>query len=262
MASTFDRVDFASRLHTRRLGRSLVARARVGSTNDEAWTTAAAHAPDGTVVVADAQSAGRGRLGRIWHTAPGKSLALSVLLRPEGATRALGLLPLAAGLAVAEALDGLGARPALKWPNDVLLAGRKVAGVLCETRRGAAVVGVGVNLAQVAADFPAEIAERATSLALVGIVASREAMAAAFLDAFEARWEALAGGDAVGLLAAWSARADFWGRRVVVRTSGGETGGVARGLDAEGALRLELADGGELAVRAGDLELGETETGT
>ena len=264
MGSTFDRVRFASRLATRRLGRSLILRAEVGSTNDVAWEACADGAPDGTVVVADAQTRGRGRGGRVWHTAPGRALALSVLLRQGGDRRPLGLLPLAAGLAAAEALETLGAAPVLKWPNDVLLGGLKVAGVLCESRRvpdpaggtlDAAVVGVGVNVAQVAADFPAEIAGTATSLALAGLSADREGVAAAILDALEPRWEGLQQGMRDALLEAWSARADFWGAAVAVRTPAGEVRGVARALDPDGALVLVLEDGSEFAVRAGDLDL-------
>jgi BirA family transcriptional regulator, biotin operon repressor / biotin---[acetyl-CoA-carboxylase] ligase len=256
LGSSFDRTRFASRLATRRLGRALIARAAAGSTNDEAWAAFAADAPDGTVVVADAQSAGRGRHGRVWHTAPGQSLALSVLLRRGCEPPALGLLPLAAGLAVAEALERLGARPDLKWPNDVLLGGRKVAGVLCETRRAAAVVGVGVNLGQTEADFPGEISTTATSLALAGVTASREDVAAAFLVALESRWDELRHAGPATLLGAWRARAACWGRAFTVRAPGGEVSGVARGLDAAGALVLTLADGTELAVRSGDLDPG------
>lgn len=259
MASTFDRVRFGERLATRRLGRSLIARAAVGSTNDEAWAAFTADAPDGTVVVADAQSAGRGRLGRRWHTAPGKSLALSVLLREGCEPAAVGLLPLAAGLAVAEALESLGARPSLKWPNDVLLGERKVAGVLCEAKRGAAVVGAGVNLGQAADEFPEEIAATAISLGQAGVVATREDVAAAFLGALEARWDALRRDGPATLLEAWRARAAFWGSEVTVRAAGGLLRGVALGLDAGGALRLALADGTETAVRAGELDLGAAE---
>ena len=127
MASSFDRARFGARLSTRRLGRTLLARAEAGSTNDEAWDALETGASDGTVVVADVQSRGRGRAGRTWHTAPGKALALSVLLTRGCDRRSLGLLPLAAGLAVAQALEPLGAAPALKWPNDVLLHARDLA---------------------------------------------------------------------------------------------------------------------------------------
>ena len=281
MASTFDRVRFGSRLTTRRLGRTLVARAEVGSTNDEAWDALAVDAPDGMIVVADAQTRGRGRAGRTWHTTPGKALALSVLLHEGFDRRSLALLPLAAGLAVAQALESLGAAPALKWPNDVLLGGRKVAGVLCESRRirpapgyptsppgrqdapagarDAAVVGVGVNVAQAGADFPPEIAETATSLALAGVETDRESVAAAFLDALETLWTELREGGRAALLDAWSARADFWGRTVTVRAPAGVLRGVARGLDPDGALALVLEDGTETVVLAGDLETGPAE---
>lgn len=281
MASTFDRARFAARLTTRRLGRTLMTRAEVGSTNDEAWDALATDAPDGTSVVADAQTRGRGRAGRAWHTAPGRALALSVLLHQGCDRRSLGLLPLAAGLAVAQALEALGAAPALKWPNDVLLGGRKVAGVLCESRRihpapgystsppgragasavarDAAVVGVGVNVLQAAADFPPELAETATSLALAGVATDRESVAAAFLDALEVLWTGLQAGARAELLAAWSARADFWGRTVTVRAPAGVLRGVARALDPDGALVLVLEDGTETVVRAGDLETAPAE---
>ena len=259
MGSSFDRIRFASRLATRRLGGTIITRAVVGSTNDEAWAACAANAPDGTVVVADAQTRGRGRGGRSWHTAPGQGLALSVLLRQGCEWPALGLLPLVAGLAVAQALERLGGAPALKWPNDVLLGDRKVAGVLCETRRGAAVVGAGITLGQAADEFPEEIAATATSLALAGVNSPREDVAAAFVGALETRWDALRRDGPAALIEAWRARAAFWGREVTVRAGGGELRGVARGLDADGALRLALADGTETVVRAGDLEPGAAE---
>jgi BirA family biotin operon repressor/biotin-[acetyl-CoA-carboxylase] ligase len=133
---SFDRRAFAASLATRRLGRHLVARAAVGSTNDLAWEALAARAPHGSAFVADHQTRGRGRDGRIWHTAPGQGLALSILLTELPAGDGLPLLPLAAGLALARALDGTGADAELKWPNDLLIGGGKVAGILCESRAG------------------------------------------------------------------------------------------------------------------------------
>jgi BirA family transcriptional regulator, biotin operon repressor / biotin---[acetyl-CoA-carboxylase] ligase len=151
-----------------------------------------------------------------------------------------------------------------------------VAGVLCESRRiqappayptsppgragtpadsrDAAVVGVGVNVAQVAGDFPPELVETATSLALAGVATDRESVAAAFLDALEVRWMELQEGGRAGLLAAWSARADFWGHAVTVRTPAGTVHGTARALDPDGALVLALEGGAETVVLAGDLE--------
>jgi BirA family biotin operon repressor/biotin-[acetyl-CoA-carboxylase] ligase len=281
--SSFDRARFFSRLATRRLGRVLVARATVGSTNDEVWEACAAGAAHGTAIVADAQTCGRGRAGRVWHTAAGKALALSVALHRDGGRGPVGVLPLAAGLAVARALERLGAVPELKWPNDVLLAGGKVAGVLCESRRlartdaarevaartgdedgtfDAVVVGVGINVGQALCDFPPEIAGSASSLALAGVATDRETVAAEFLNALEPLWEDLDRGATGTWLEAWGARARFWGRPVVVRTPAGEVRGIARALRPDGALRIAGPDGAETAVLAGDLELPRAEAGS
>ncbi len=242
------------------MGRSLVARAAVESTNDVAWEALAAGLPDGTAVVADVQTRGRGRAGRAWHLSPGKGLALSVLLLQGCERGQLAMLPLAAGLALARGLERLAVRAELKWPNDLMLAGRKLAGILCESRRTTtgtevAVIGVGVNVAQVPEDFPPEIAAGATSLAMEGCSAPRERVAAEFLNALEPLVTELEEGGREALIEAWRARASFWGRRVRVRTPGGEVSGVARALDENGALVIEREGGGSVAVLAGDLEL-------
>ena len=261
----FDRARFQSRLATRTLGRHLVARASVESTNDAAWDALAAGTPDGTVIVADEQTRGRGRAGRVWHLAPGAGLALSVLLHTGCDRGAPGALPLGAGLALARALERLGVVAALKWPNDLLLGGRKLSGILCESRRSAvrredgagdaAVIGVGVNILERRESFPPEIRERSTSLALEGFALDRETVAAEFLNALEPLWAALQEGGREDVLAAWRARASFWGERVSVRTAAGEVRGLARTLDAHGGLVLALDGGGETTVLAGDLEI-------
>lgn len=262
--STFDRARFGARLTTRLLGRNLLARGMVESTNDTAWEALAGGAPEGTVVVADVQTRGRGRAGRRWHTEPGKGLALSVLL-PLGCDRGLlGVLPLGVGLALARALERLGVAVELKWPNDLLRGGRKLSGVLCESRgatpradAGAgvvAVIGAGVNVSERRGDFPPEIRERTTSLALEGFALDREAVAAEFLNALEPLWAALEEGGHKEVLDAWRARASFWGTVVQVRTPAGEVRGVARTLDAGGGLVLGLDSGEETTVLAGDVE--------
>ena len=265
---TFDRARFLSRLATRTLGRPLVARASVDSTNDAAWDALAVGAPDGTVIVADEQTRGRGRAGRVWHLAAGEGLALSVLLHGGCERRALAALPLGAGLALARALERLGVAVALKWPNDLLVGGRKLSGILCESRRSApsrengagdaAVVGVGVNVGERPESFPPEIRERSTSLAIEGFALDRETVAAEFLNALEPLWVELEEGGREDVLAAWRARATFWGERVSVRTPAGEVRGIARTLDADGGLVLALDGGGETTVLAGDLEIAGT----
>lgn len=263
--SSFDGARFRSRLGTRHLGHHLVTRAAVESTNDTAWEALAGGAPAGTVVVADVQTRGRGRAGRRWHLEPGKGLALSVLL-PLGCDRGpLGVLPLGAGLALARGLARLDVAAELKWPNDLLVGGRKLSGILCE-RRGpschgdagageAAVIGVGVNVSERREDFPPEIRERATSLALEGFALDRETVAAEFLNALEPLWTALQEGGREEVLDAWRARASFWGAIVKVRTPAGEIRGVARTLDPEGGLVLRLDSGSETTVLAGDVEI-------
>lgn len=256
---TFDRARFARLLATRRLGRTLLARAESDSTNDVAWEALAAGAPDGTAVVADAQPRGRGRAGRVWHMAPGKGLALSLALHFGCEQRRAGSLPLVAGLALARALDGLRLATELKWPNDLLVAGRKLSGILCERRRlaagtDAAVIGVGVNVHEQQDDFPPELHGAVTSLALEGKRTSREEVAARFLNAFEPLWAEHQEGEGRGVLAAWKERAGFWGRGVTVRAPDGLLSGVARDLDPDGALVLELAGGRNVTVTAGDLE--------
>ena len=270
----FDRVRFDALLCTHIAGRHLIARAEAESTNDVAWEACAQGMPDGTTVVADAQTRGRGRAGRSWQTGPGKGLALSLLLHvgcspKSGAGR--GAIPLAAGLALARALERFGARADLKWPNDLLIGGRKVAGILCESRRGGAgvepgagdavVIGVGVNVREEREDLGA-LADLATSLAIEGCAASREEVAAEFLNALEPLWAELEEGDPATVLAAWRERASFWGRAVRVRTPAGEVTGVATGLDPGGGLVIER-EGVAVTVHVGDLELTEVaESGT
>jgi BirA family biotin operon repressor/biotin-[acetyl-CoA-carboxylase] ligase len=256
--ATFDRTRFRAALATRWIGHELIARAAADSTNDIAWDALAAGAPDGTTVIADAQTRGRGREGRVWHTAPGLGLAMSVLLRPGCERHALTVLPLAAGLALARALDTLGARPELKWPNDVLLSGRKVSGILSESRRGpdgddAVVVGCGVNVLQSRDDFPPGVRDLATSLALEGVTTDRETVAARLLNALEPLWTELDEAGTEAIVEAWRARATFWGRPLTVRTPAGEVTGTALGLAEDGALLLESKGGGTIRIVAGDV---------
>lgn len=257
----FDRDRFRAHLRTRHLGHELIARHVVESTNDVAWDAMAQGAVDGVVVVADVQTNGRGRQGRIWQTPSDKGLALSVALHPGCDARALAAVPLAAGLALVRALEPLGADGRLKWPNDVLLAGGKVSGILCESKRtplgeDVVIVGVGVNVGQEAADFAADIRETATSLHMQGIEADRESVAAAWLNAFEPLWIELEKAGAEGVLEAWQRSAAFWGDTLTVRTPAGEVTGVARELTADGGLVIETPDGKRTAVLAGDVEVG------
>jgi BirA family biotin operon repressor/biotin-[acetyl-CoA-carboxylase] ligase len=262
----------AAALRTARYGRSLEVRARTGSTNDDARAAAEAGAPDGHVVVADAQTRGRGTHGRVWSSPPGLDLYLSVVCRSAFGPRALPLLTLAVGLAVAECVDAClvgaataGAAPAggvpwgsaplaggarVRWPNDVLLGDAKCAGVLVETswlgdRLGPVVVGVGLDVGRL--DFDASIDAPATSLTrATGRAFDRAAVLATLLGHLERRVDGLCAEGPAGVVAALEARLAWRGERV---SCGGVTG-VLLGVDGDGRLRLR-ADDGEHALIAG-----------
>lgn len=247
---------------------------RTGSTSTDLLAAARAGAPDRTVLVADHQSAGRGRAGRTWETPPGAALTVSVLLRPAVPTHALGWLALMGGLAVVRALASVGVEALVKWPNDVLLPGvggedlpgwgrdRKVAGVLGDVVPGApgeppaAVLGIGVNVGQGRDALPVP---SATSLAAEGVAVERvdllARVLAALLDLDDA-WRA-AGGDAVAadVAAQCAAVCATLGSPVRVLWPGGDVlEGQAVSLGEDGALRVADSSGRVHAVLAGDVE--------
>ena len=222
-----------------RLGRPRLHLRATTSTNDRARELAQAGTPHGTVVTAAQQTAGRGRQGRTWSAPPGRALLVSVVLRDPPA-----LLPLAAALAVAEVA---GADAQIKWPNDVLLDGRKVAGILAEGRPqdGWAVLGVGLNVALRIEDLPPQLHATAGTLGLEP--ADLEPTLERLLDALE---RALALDEAT-LLGAYRARDALRGREVT--WTGGH--GRAAGIDGTGRLVVELPDGGRTALSAGEVHL-------
>ena len=221
--------------------------ATVDSTQEAVFALASAGAPDGAAVVADTQTAGRGRRGRRWHDEAGTSLLVSVLLRPALPPSLRPLLSYAASLAVVGTLGTLGLEARVKWPNDVLVAGRKVAGILLEAREGVVVVGVGLNVNQ--QRFPPELAARATSVALqTGRAADRGVLLATLLDELD-RWRARLEQEGFApVRERWRAVSDTLGRGVRVD----DVAGVAVDLDAAGALVVDAA-GGRRRVVAGEL---------
>ncbi len=209
------------------------------STNHRARALAVAGAPHGTLGTAGVQTAGRGRQGRTWTAPPGSSLLLSLVLRELDA-----LLSLRAGLAVAD-LAGQAAR--VKWPNDVLLGGRKVAGILAEGRpqEGWAVLGIGVNAALDLEQLPAELRDTAGTLGRPP--EELDATLAELLRALEARLSE----PAEACAAALRERDALLGRRL----SWGAGAGTGNGIDERGALRVQLDGGGETVLDAGEVHL-------
>jgi BirA family biotin operon repressor/biotin-[acetyl-CoA-carboxylase] ligase len=222
-----------------RLGRPRLHLRSIGSTNARARELAVAGAPHGTAVTADEQTAGRGRQGRGWSTPPGSALAVSLVLRDPAP-----LLSLRAGLAVA---DLAGATALVKWPNDVLVEGRKVAGVLVEGRPQErwAVLGIGVNAALDLTELPEEL--RATA----GTLGLRPAELPRALDVLLAALAARLEEEPEATLAALRERDALAGRRV--RWEGGE--GTGAGIAADGALLVRDAGGTVHALAAGEVHL-------
>lgn len=241
--------EVARRCAGRRLGDPLIYQAEVDSTNAFAARLVPDPATPGAVVVADHQTAGRGRLGRRWLAPPGAALTLTVVLPPLAAAWSL---PMIAGLAIAEAAARFGIEAGLKWPNDALIAGRKCAGILIEGRvvRGAswALIGIGLNVRAADPSLPSATYLDAHALQPV----PREDLLVALLDRLE-HWRERAGTDAGAVHAAWRARLITLGRAVSVRTPAGTLDGLAEDVAPDGALLLRLADGTLRAVRAGDV---------
>ena len=219
---------------------------RCASTQDELRALARAGAPAFTVVRADVQDAGRGRRGRRWQTKPGAALLASVLLRPQRPASELAGLAIVGGLAAAQVARGLGVDARLRWPNDVVVDGRKLAGVLAELVDGPAIVlGVGMNADAGAEDLPETDGLPATSLRLEGArLAAPSELAALFVDELRPLCERFDSGGFAAVRDAAEALDALRGLELELALAGGETAkGVACGFAADGALVLDTAEG-------------------
>lgn len=242
------------------IGRRLVRRCVVGSTMDEMSMLAEAGAPEGTVVVAEYQEAGRGRSGRVWQAPAGTSLLLSVLLRPPVRIEVLATLPLAVGVTVAEAIEQVAesACPVrLKWPNDLWVGEQKAGGILMvvRTTRDEAprvIVGIGVNVNVDPQDLP----PGATSLAAAaGTRLDREMLLHALLDRLNTAYRTWLVDGGSASLRGWRERAALVGEPVVIDVAHLRRAGIFRGIDDRGALLLEV-EGGVERIVSGDLVRG------
>lgn len=251
--------ELAARLHTRIIGRHLEVYDEIDSTNSRAVLLARQGGPDGLVVLADVQTAGRGRLGRRWVAPPGSSLLMSLLLRPtlepHQAMRGAMLCTLGAVEGIRR-VAGLEAR--LKWPNDILLGEGKVGGVLTEAgMRGRQldylVVGMGLNVNLEVATLTDLLAPAASLMDAAGHTIPRLKLCAAILEAIDARYTRLGAGWSPH--EEWRSHLDTLGRWVSVGTPEEVIEGVAEDVDADGALLVRQADGTLRTVLAGDVTL-------
>jgi BirA family biotin operon repressor/biotin-[acetyl-CoA-carboxylase] ligase len=242
----------------------------IGSTNDEALRRVREGAPTGLLVLAEHQTAGRGRKGRSWTSPPGSGLCFSLVVHPVFPRQHWPLLSLLTSVAVARAIEDIAARLEagrggllrvdLKWPNDVLLSGRKAAGILIETAdspggRGAVVIGVGVNVG--IDSVPPGMEGSAASLSReAGVRVPRQALLVSFLQRFQEEYLLLERGERKAILDHWKARSSMWnGARI--RVSEGDTWREATtcGLSDSGAIRVRLPDGSEQALMTADVSV-------
>jgi BirA family transcriptional regulator, biotin operon repressor / biotin---[acetyl-CoA-carboxylase] ligase len=247
-------------LDTHDVGQVLHTYETLPSTNDRAKELAEEGAAHGEVVVSETQTAGRGRRGRTWVSPPRRNLYFSVVLRPDLAPMRAAELTLVASLAVCDALRHAGLDAGIKWPNDLLVGGRKIAGILTELAAEPekvqwVVIGVGVNVNALAEDFPEELRGEATSIAIErGGPAPRALFAAACLSGLE-EWLDVHAEQGFGAIRdAWRARTVTLGREVLVRADGRELAGVAEDIDDQGALLVRTPERVE-RILAGDVHL-------
>lgn len=264
LAGAVDSIDpsqIGKNLGTRIIGKRIEYRPVTESTNNDAFALANEGAPEGTCVIADSQTGGRGRLGRKWFSPPGSAIMTSVILRPNIPPFQAPMFTLAAGVAVHRVISSLtGLKPRIKWPNDVLIEGRKVAGVLTEMVAEAdkvhfIVVGVGINVNLDLAAMPDDIVAIATSLKNeTGRVIPRNLVIATLYRELERSYRRFMGDGPKAVIEEWEELAGIRGRRISATiASDVKVTGRAEGLDDDGALILRGDGGTTYRINAGDV---------
>lgn len=269
----WDPDELQAHLQTHTLGRELIVFNRITSTNDFLKRLARRGAKEGATILADEQSAGRGRLGRKWQSPAGKGLWFSFLLRPQLPLDKIGVLSLAIAALIAETLtQQCGKDFRVKWPNDVLLGGKKVCGILCETQMSptnveAVIAGVGINVLQTEDDLAVEWRGRATSLFAAGCAnLDRKNIFAALLAAFEKNLMGEISPRLPRLVAQWCARCEGLGEPITVlpaNMSGLQsesTSGIFESLGEGGELIVRLPSGGLRFFSAGEITIARNMT--
>lgn len=247
-------------LNTRVFGRRVIALDEVDSTNTFASRLAADGEPEGTLVVSESQTAGRGRLGRKWVSPHGVNILMSLILRPQIPPMDAPMTTLLAASALARAIKGLYGLPAaIKWPNDLLINGRKAAGILTEMsaepdRVRHIILGVGIDVNMKRESFPREIRESSTSImAELGHKAVRAELLRRFMEELEQSYGLFTSGDRKGILDEWRSHSCTLGKRVRVNTPRGEKAGVAVDIDDNGGLIIDTDGGSRETVTSGDV---------
>ena len=257
-------MDIYAGLDTSMYGRRVDYSRELDSTNTRARALAQEGAPDGTLVVAEIQTAGRVRLGRTWISPPGTGIYMSLIMRPGIPVQRLALMTPAVALGVCRGLGSVcGQQVLIKWPNDIVCAGRKLVGMLLDAQTSTAmdgvdwvVAGIGINVHQTLADFPQEVQATAGSLDMVsGQRIPRAQAAQAVLRELERTVALVTEGREGELMDAYAAKSATLGKRVRVIASGGEYEAEAVRLQPDGALVVRRGDGSETPVYAGDVSV-------
>jgi BirA family transcriptional regulator, biotin operon repressor / biotin---[acetyl-CoA-carboxylase] ligase len=254
--------EITAGLRSVRIGRKILSLKETGSTNEEAFKLAEEGAEEGTVVVAETQRRGKGRLGRQWESPSGVNLYCSVILRPPVLPVRAAQMTFLSSVAVARAITATTSlRPSIKWPNDLMINGKKVAGLLnemsAETEKvNFIVLGIGVNINMRRDQFPDYLRHPATSLFLEsGEPVARAGFTRALLEALDILYNAYLEHGYAPIREEWLAHCNSLGREVTVSFQDSHLRGTARGIDEEGALLVELADGSTERVLAGDVTI-------
>jgi BirA family biotin operon repressor/biotin-[acetyl-CoA-carboxylase] ligase len=261
-----------AQFQTEVLGRRMIVFNRITSTNDFLKRLARRGAEAGTLVLADQQTAGRGRLGRSWQSPPGVGLWLSFILRPELSLESAGALPLAISVVAAETLSVICGEPfAVKWPNDILANNRKVCGILCETQISPAtgfasdsnkldyiVAGIGINVNQRTRDFNSDWRRRATSLAtIIGHPLDRQNVLATLVQHLDKALFVNLPQKMPAFLAQWRTLCPELGKPIILQQAKTKITGIFDNIGEGGELILRLANGQRQAYSAGEVSLGK-----
>lgn len=247
-------------LNTKTMGQSVVFFDETDSTNTRARELAENGAKEGTLVIAESQSKGRGRKGRSWYTDKGEGIFLSLVLRPKLTPSEVAITTLMTAVAMVEALKSVtDADPAIKWPNDLLIGGKKICGILTElsTEMDAVnyiIVGLGININSREENFPEEIKDIATSLYMeTGVKYHRKDITKRFLESFEYYYEILNRRDFGTILDAWKANSDTIGRRVEIDIFDRKITGMVEDIESSGELKVLTDDGDIERIISGDV---------
>lgn len=248
-----------------RLGSDILVFDAIESTNELARKHLEEGASEGWVLLAESQTRGRGRLGRSWISIPGVGIYMSVILKPRIQPERLPQLTLLAGVAAVQSINEFTNKKAqLKWPNDILLNGKKLSGILSEyhtTQNGetGVIIGIGINANHSPSDFPEDLRPLATSLGIeTGDPVDRQTLATSLIRHLDREYDAFLGDNDSAILKKWTDHSDMFGKKIVAARGGKEIQGTAFGLDLRGRLLIRTQQGKELALDSGEISLGPT----